>query len=120
MRTITDYTIFCTEEQTKKALNLDAPLEIGEGKGTILCRYKNYHTYKRCIIPTAEQMINWLETTLIYGISISEFEGEWIYSIRTVSSSSRIHNEYFPSSSRSEATLAAIDAALDYLSKNKK
>lgn len=66
-------------------------------------------------IPTAEQMIGWLEEQGFYFYIFKDYcwNGEvqygnnWYYSIDDVNS-------------RKEATIAAIDAALEYLSNNKK
>ena len=80
------YTIYCTEEQTKKALELGAPLNCcyhnDDFQNTIKIGSLHYVE-----IPTAEQMLGWLE---------DNYE------------------------SRKEATLAAIDAALEYLINNRK
>lgn len=112
------YTIRCTPEQTQKALNLGAPLEIGEGKGTILCRLQNYHTYKACVIPTAEEMIGWLEEQGIQIVFITDLYNRWqglLYDIKKpMSEGQHIHQCNYVST-RKEATLAAIDAALEYL-----
>lgn len=45
------YTIYCSDEQTKKALELGAPLEYH-------CPNERESVYHR---PTAEQMLGWLE-----------------------------------------------------------
>ena len=114
------YTIHCTEEQTKKALELGAPL----------IKYNCYiHRFvnpcgvgkESYIIPTAEQMIGWLEEqenikeVIIYcdvtGLNWS-FEGYKDNGNYAFVSS----NSY---TSRKEATLAAIDATLKYLSNKK-
>ena len=107
------YTIYCTEEQTKKALKLGAPIEYEYG----VLIYKSF-----LVFPTAEQMIGWLEE-----------QGIWIhfckpnqrpkllsFSVSNINEPFRrafVGGEY---SSREEATLRAIDAALDYLSNIKK
>lgn len=55
------YTIRCTEEQTRKALELGAPLQ------TMIYRFKDYskdlfvEEGKDYFIPTTDQMIGWLE-----------------------------------------------------------
>lgn len=116
MATMDKFSIPCTEEQTKKAFELGAPLDIGEGKRTVLCRYQNYNTYKRCVIPTTEQMINWLEEQDI-SVEITRFDGElrgFEYHLFGIKSCKALF------SSRKEATIAAINEALEYLTKNKK
>lgn len=104
MNTMQDYTIHCTESQTKKALKLGAPLE-----------YKLIGIVKP---PTAEQMIGWLETKIDNIDPVKREDGTWRYLFYPTKSSHTIYGGNF--SSRKEATLAAIDAALDYLIKNKK
>lgn len=104
------YTIYCTEEQTKKALELGAPIET--------CGYY-YKQQFGCntisdtdlhIVPTAQQMIGWLEEQGFYfrldtsGCSV-EIDFNCI-----------IEKINIP---RKEATLAAINAALSYLVLNK-
>lgn len=111
------YTIYCTEEQTRKALELGAPIKtisydppVPPPTGWVI--YKN----NCCKPPTAEQMIGWLE-----GRYIDCFVGKQLNQrfVATVCIHEElIYSKQYPS--RQEATLAAIDAALDYLSKNKK
>lgn len=113
------FTIYCTEEQTKKALEFGAPIEV------IVKNHKGNVTTDSmilngdlCRIPTSEQMIGWLEIRKIfiyiipcYGISCS-----WYIA-------SKGYNKYGYTSNvmvcktRKEATLEAIDAALEYLQK---
>lgn len=116
------YEIKCTEEQTKKALELGAPIEM-------LPNYNEYRMFpfvkctdgneRPCILPTSEQMINWLEEQdNIVSIEIFEFEGYWSFYVITVKPNDSIYGKDYET--RKEATIAAIDAALDYLSNNKK
>lgn len=98
-----DYTIYCTEEQTKKALELGAPIKIE-------CFSTATEDYWHEVIPTTEQMINWLEEQGFYirlntnGCNV-EIDFTCILELIGIS--------------RKEATLAAIDAALEYLSNQK-
>lgn len=100
------YTIDCTEEQTKKAIKLNAPIS-------------TWGFAREPVIPTAEQMLGWLEE--IMGIStfhinyypVPKKYGYLIIAIDCVLETGWLFN------SRKEATLAAIDAALDYLLKTK-
>lgn len=106
MKAISDYTIFCTEEQTRKALEVGAPI-----KATFL-DIPNKFKYQGCDveIPTAEQMISWLENLGgIEEITVCK-TGMWIWGKNhiLIDSSSNC-------SSRKESSLAAIDAALKYL-----
>ncbi len=113
------YTILCTPEQTKKALELGAQIAIygnGEMSAEIAKKYNftpiNGVTY---IIPTAEQMIGWLEEQGLTSIEITFCkESKWMFEIF-----GEIYDYGAPYFSRKEATLAAIDAALDYLLKAK-
>ncbi len=132
MKTLDEYTIYCTEEQTKKFIELGAPIikrwcyedsfipfphiaefVINDDYYAGLRRFRGYAT-----IPTAEQMINWLETQQgITEIFITIDLQDWIYAIIGKES---VINGYEHFSSRKEATLAAIDAVLEYLIKNRK
>ena len=118
-----NYTIYCTEEQAKKALELGAPIH----KNVITCCYTEPWGYEEefeketdeLILPTAEQMVNWLEEQNV-NVTISNV-GSYICSVwRNASNGIKYFNFTNNSfSTRAEATLAAIDAALDYLIKNK-
>lgn len=123
------YTIYCTEEQTRKALKLGAPIisyhnafttndiphyTIEEGNG-------NCTLY---IIPTAEQMFGWLEDRCISVKAVCFswcYENKPTWQIHAYNEPTDFWDEvaFGHSKSCKEATLAAIDAALDYLSKNK-
>lgn len=128
------YTTYCTEEQTRKALKLGAPI----------LKFKNAITrddiphfiegevmkdWTLFFCPTAEEMLGWLEETYDLHINIDyrrnyadDADGnivdEWYYYCFFLSIADNCFygedtlDEY---SSRKEATLAAIDAALDYL-----
>lgn len=111
------YTIPCTEEQAKKALELGAPLEV--------CNYNEVNTdicffnkdtiscYKK---PTAEEMIGWLEEQ---GILIDiQFCGIKLYvGIKTETG---YIGQRLKIDSRKETVMFAIDTALEYLTNNKK
>lgn len=132
------YTIYCTEEQTKKAFALGAPID----------ESIDYHTDGHLIttgymlngevndknldgfgwanilrIPTAEQMIGWLEEQGVVVILVSIIDIDTLC-YRWVIHSCQYDDDFMDRSdmtySRKDATLAAIDAALDYLIKNKK
>lgn len=112
------YTIYCTEEQTKKALELGAPIE--QYKAAYVSELFPYCVeYKDdvrvvTVYPTAEQMIGWLEEQEnIAEICIKRY-GNWRYEIYI---EPYHHQEEGGFLSRKEATLAAIDKALEYLSK---
>ena len=102
------YTIYCTAEQTKKAIELGAPIEI---------RKKHLCNVGLIEKVTAEQMISWLEEQEgIKDIAIAQ-PFHWVF---IISDDICYHSTGEGFETRKEATLAAIDAALDYLSKNKK
>lgn len=111
------FTIYCTEEQTKKALELGAPITTRndrfDERVSPICKEGEQWLY--AIIPTAEQMLGWLEEQ---GILI-DIDTEWNKSVLVYvwdcENKSPINNVFH--GSRKEATLAAIDAALEYLIK---
>lgn len=122
------YTIYCTAEQTRKALELGAPIELEIEYPVNLDTLERspYPDIKMgedgepiLIIPTAEQMIGWLEGQKgIRYISIDNyFKYGWNYTIFPWTGKSIEQDEF---NSREEATLAAIDSALEYLINNKK
>lgn len=115
-----EYTIYCTPEQTRKALQLGAPIMTVKSirtKNTILsddvieC---DEDTFTYVVHPTVEQMIGWLrskgfrfkidelsDTIVAYKVTF----GYWYRNGQ--------------SSNPKEATLDVIDIALEYLSKKK-
>lgn len=109
------YTIPCTEQQTRKALEFGAPIEIETSFMALVNRTYFDNENKYVIIPTAEQMIGWLEEQ---GILI-DIDAEWNKSVLVYvwdcENKSLINNVFH--GSRKKATLAAIDAALEYLTK---
>lgn len=119
MKTISDYTIYCTESQIKRAIELGAQMEYAKVIDTINGNSIRIpeETGEFYQIPTAEQMLGWLETQGLF-IPIDKSDGGHIfYKIRKGNTYICEWNSF---SSRPEATLAAIDAALDYLTNNKK
>lgn len=97
METISDYTIYCTPEQTKKALELGA-----------LIKYY-YDSRNLLLTPTAEQMIGYLR---MRGF---KFSFDDIYNYWAVSYDLKIINK----GNSNNKELDAINAALEYLSNNK-
>lgn len=116
------YEIYCTAEQTAKAIELGAPIDKcfysqGNDDAIKLPNKALFHA----TIPTASQMIGWLEEQSITEISItkcsfvSKFWGFGVYSDEgCIAENTKDFN------SREEATLSAIDSALEYLTKNNK
>lgn len=130
MKTISDYSIYCSEEQTRKALELGAPIITTSKEASMFfCAahpktfiskgVKNSNKEFTCAMPTAEQMISWLEEQKETSFDVYEIYNGWTYNIiyghSDANAVSVIHYD-----SRKEATLAAIDAALEYLTNNKK
>ena len=110
------YTIYCTEDQTRKALEFGAPIEfikIGKRKPLhYICSRENKVYYK---IPTAEQMRGWLKGQGFKFIlsDIKDFDEKcWVV----------IHNDKEVSygTNIEDKELDAIDAALEYLEKTAK
>lgn len=125
MKRINEYTIYCTEEQTKKALKLGVHLEIEPYDNPYLVPQK----YPKVIVkyPTAEQMRGWLmerlgATTFAnkhYSCCDREGYGYLIIGRDVVLEVDAVDNGRYLLDSDKEATLAAIDAALDYLIEHK-
>lgn len=116
------YEIRCTESQTRKALELGAPIDnithyASYGKNYISGNniYDNGVCY---FIPTAEKMIGWLEEQGFKFNIYEKFGNSWYYYVGHRTYREPIQ-EFDNLKSRQEATLAAIDAALEYLMSNK-
>lgn len=85
------YTIYCTEEQARKALKLGAPIETTSKEPTMffyaahpktiqLNGVKNAEKNFTCAIPTAEQMIGFiLDSDRGYAIDLAELIKEYGY-----------------------------------------
>lgn len=119
------YTIHCTEEQTKKALELGAPIYHRENAYIsnstphfYIGEFGNYQKgFILYFIPSAEEMIGWLEDNgLLISITALNTPDNPIYNY----SINRCEESWNTFSSRKEATIAAIDAALEYLENNEK
>lgn len=117
-----NYTIYCTPEQTKKALKLGAPIKR-------IIKYED--TISSIIdycIPTVEQMLGWIEEQMnittfhinFYPTYKNEGYGYLIIAKEIVIECDAQEDGKYLQPSRKEATLAAIDAALGYLMNNKK
>lgn len=117
------YAIYCTEEQTKKALELGAPIEVLYTKAdyqqkrptiSIKGEFVDYAYF----VPTAEEMIGWLENQGLY-FSI-ECIGNYVYEVWTKDTDKIVIIINSCVHTRKEATLSAIDAALEHLNENQK
>lgn len=121
MNTMQDCTIYCTPEQTKKALELGAPIDyvdrFNENLPCELIEFTDSNGKKMSaefVIPTAEQMLNWLRSERFY-FRFDDYIKHYLVIAKRSSfeliTKGNLDNE--------EAVLAAIDAALDYLEKEK-
>lgn len=121
-----EFTIYCTVEQTRRAFKLNAPIKhyspYTTGPGTNICLVKDLYEWDnaditcddRLIIPTAEQMKNWLKR--VHKISIHLYEWDfWEYDM---SYNGQCYDGVFYKTEE-EALLAAIDVALDILEDEK-
>lgn len=118
------FTIYCTESQTKKAFKLGAPIRrvIDENVAcAVIIEDGCYHTYE---IPTTEQMVGWIESisTIQLHIEKQMLNSGTKYRIWVREECKPFSNiiKMFSYTSRREACIAAIDAALDYLEQKKR
>lgn len=128
MKTISDYAIYCTEAQTRKALELGVPLfrlySMNLSDYIDMIRISDNEAYT---IPTAEQMRGWLMDKLQvttfankhYSNGDVEGYGYLIIGAECVLECDADDNGKHLLKSDKAATLAAIDAALDYLANKK-
>lgn len=142
------YTIPCTEEQTRRAFELGAPINTDNNP-----MFSDFIEVKKglyAIVPTAEQMIGWLEEQedilfinihlyeddgypKMYGYGFTIYnknkdiitgtfteKGDLVYicpkSKEYIGLVGTYANDFL---TKEEATLVAIDVALDYLTKQK-
>lgn len=116
------YSIPCTPEQTKKAFELGAPIDNSSNNFDSDCA-DNIELLSNglyAIIPTAEEMVGWLEEQ---GIQITlnvNCLNEWDCTVYNTRMLSGLVFQSIWEETRKEATLTAIDAALEYLINNKK
>lgn len=110
------YKMYCTEEQTRKAFELGAPIKYEHYKS-------NGYDCKFSATPTAEQMRGWLmeklnATTFAnkhYSCGVKEGYGYLIIGSECVLELDASDDGKYLLNTDKEATLAAIDAALEYL-----
>lgn len=119
-----EYAIYCTEVQTKKALELGAPIEAQEYCPIGGLDNDWFAKGRYCFhIPTAEEMIGWLEKQGVNCFILRDMYDDDAYNIqineKLITTGHPQYNYPIPYDSRKEATLAAIDAALEFLSNKK-
>lgn len=116
------YTIKCTCEQTKKALELGAPIRKKAYPIEILDKcYLINHKGQVRIIPTAEEMINWLEEQGIF-IDYVRVMGRYGYRLLQLyeNGERNLHIQQQDFNTHKDVVLSAIDSALNYLIESKK
>lgn len=113
------YEIRCTKEQTLKAIKLDASIIITPAEF-----YEELPHFNMVIdgekasvrLPTAEQMVGFLEETFKEVSVRQSVIGSWFYELYI--NPYELIEKNCGYLSRREATIAAIDAALEYLTNN--
>ena len=145
MQTMNDYTIYCTPDQTHKALELGAPIrnfitkeeskrlvKISQEENRVddyekeLVKYYHQTIIGDMIycIPTAEQMLGWLEEQGLELRVIKQRyrDGTFAYVFTMIDNDGyfKPHKNNMVYTNRKEATLAAIVSALEYLISKKK
>lgn len=116
------YTIYCTEEQTKKALELGAPIVKIDTRDKMLI-YGGNKCYPIIAdypyaIPTTEQMVSWLEEQgLRFTIQSKNEDVTFGFCLRD-SKRTEVIDVKGGYNSRKGTMIAVIDAALKYLSDN--
>ena len=117
------YEIRCTEPQTRKAMELGAPIQrerIGKCITVDIPRLTNNQEERESdyVLPTAEQMIGWLEEQGVQITSHASIFKDWSCFCYPEDTNLFFQGKWVDS--RKEATLAAIDAALEYLTNKMK
>ena len=117
-----DYTIYCTEEQAKRAYKLGAPIKVTpiEDESTPSVTIEENGLYGLFIIPTVEQMCGWLREKglFVYAFPFYGDMGEqYIGEVDELIISGLVCMRSIETETYPQAILAAIDAALDYLEK---
>lgn len=111
--------IYCTEEQTRKAYELGLSLNFGYHQSDFRDSVK-IRSLLYVEIPTAEKMVALLEgqgVLVDVGASFDQ-KNTPLYLYRIGISFNNYFSNAIDYHSRKEATLAAIDATLNYLSNN--
>lgn len=110
------YTIRCTPEQTKRAYNLGAPIQKGQGiyhgVKTISITPQHEGSFY-VIVPTIQQMIGWLRKEKYFSFNVID----GCYSNIKIKVTFGIELIYEDWGDTEKNTLKAIDAALSYLEK---
>lgn len=105
-----EYTTYCNPRQTEEAMRLGAPIERTEILGDIINKKYILENNVATIVPTAEQMIGWLRSKG-FRFKIEELSDTIVAYRATFGCWYKCGQ----SSNPKGATLAVIDAALDFL-----
>lgn len=119
------YTIYCTEEQTRRAWLLDAPFKYCCGKELpdhkYICTTPLLSHTEVIEVPTTQQMIGWLREEYNIQAFVSTLAGNTAsvfvkneFTMFNVNDDDEMPKRF---DTYEQAELAAIDAALDYLEK---
>lgn len=121
-----EYTIYCTKMQAMKAFELGADLTpCRDAKKNFIITSSRFNSRwdEKYLIPTVEQMLGWLEEQegidhiVIDRDQVTKHRWEFYIFEDEKGENSDLYGSCY--SSRKEATLAAIDTALEYLSNQK-
>lgn len=120
-----EYTIYCTKEQTLKALELGASINIR-------CSYNGYHPlpfikeitiepHHFAEVPTAEQMVGWLQSKGCYPYTMPlKRDGKVMFAARFEFFEDGGSTDIFCGYGKDNSViLKAINSALTYLSNKK-
>lgn len=121
------YTIYCTPEQTRKALQLCAPIDKvpisgRENRPCFFTKSPDEEGWNDCdayYCPTAEQMCGWLEEKHNMRFNIYRYGPKDNNDASIYFREDRRETFYRIKRSYKESLLAAIDEALDYLTSTK-
>lgn len=109
-----EFTIPCSEEQTRRALTLGAPIESQEFTGGELETDWFAEGDKCYHIPTSEQMMEWLRTKGV-RFYIAEFETSFYWNVTLDRGRDNKEHEWGARAIEyREAAKQAIDAALEF------
>lgn len=124
MKTMQDYTVYCTEEHTRRAYALGAPLETsdrlcGWTQHSIIIMEHNDPVFVR--IPTTQQMIGWLREKSIIILPFWKTGIQYaIFVICNMGNDIDYIDETEMPYKEQQAELAAIDVAMNYIEKGGK
>ena len=116
MKSMLNYSIYCTSEQTKRAYKLGAPIDIWSEYNAV--RFVKI-TNEYFELPTTEQMKGWLREKNIFINVCHNCDGYGTW-LKKIVPSEQIGELIGYFDEETKAVLASIDAALDYLENQNK